>query len=73
MADPDTYLHKIKDAMKEAGLGHLRPHDLRHSFAVEFLDKGGNIKALQELLGHSEFRTTSDTYAQMTDATCRKR
>lgn len=69
---PDTYSHKIKDAMRAAGLGHLRPHDLRHTFAVEFLDKGGNIKALQELLGHSEFRTTSDTYAHMTDAHLQK-
>lgn len=67
-AHPDTYTHKIKAAMRAAGLGHLRPHDLRHSFAVEFLDKGGNIKALQELLGHSEFRVTSDTYAHMTNA-----
>lgn len=67
-AHPDTYTHKIKEAMRAAGVGHLRLHDLRHSFAVDFLDKGGNIKALQELLGHSEFRTTSDTYAHMTDA-----
>lgn len=66
-AHPDTYTHRIKSAMRAAGLGHLRPHDLRHSFAVEFLDKGGSLKALQELLGHSEFRMTSDTYAHMTD------
>lgn len=66
-AHPDTYTHRVKAAMKAAGLGHLRLHDLRHSFSVAFLEKGGSIKALQELLGHSEFRTTSDTYAHVTD------
>jgi len=52
----------------QAGLGHLRLHDLRHSFAVDFLEKGGSLKALQELLGHDEFKTTSDTYSHMTDS-----
>ena len=66
-AHADTYTHKVKEAMRAAGLGHLRLHDLRHSFAVDFLEKGGSIKALQELLGHDEFKTTSDTYAHVTE------
>jgi integrase len=66
-AHADTYTHRVKDAMKAAGLGHLRLHDLRHSFSVDFLEKGGSLKELQLLLGHSEFRMTSDTYAHVTD------
>ncbi len=30
-------------------------------------DEGGSLKALQELLGHDEFKTTSDTYAHVTE------
>ncbi|MFH1913218.1 MAG: tyrosine-type recombinase/integrase [Pseudomonadota bacterium] len=42
-------------------------HNLRHSFAVDFLEQGGSLKALQEMLGHDEFKTTSDTYAHVTE------
>ncbi|SOB60564.1 Integrase family protein (modular protein) [Pseudodesulfovibrio profundus] len=69
-AHPDTYTHKIKEAMCAAGVGHLRLHDLRHSFAVDFLDKGGNIKALQELLGHSEFRLETSAHPLFASVPC---
>ena len=36
----------------------LKPHNLRHSFAVVKLDKGISINAMQELLGHSNITTT---------------
>jgi len=67
-AHPDSCTHVVKAAMRAAGLGHLCLHDLRHSFAAGFLDNGGALKSLQDLLGHSEFRTTADTYAHLTDA-----
>ncbi|WP_285908010.1 hypothetical protein [Pseudodesulfovibrio pelocollis] len=35
--------------------------------AVGMLESGGGMKALQKLLGHSEFRVTADTYADVTD------
>lgn len=61
---PDTISHAVKDALKVAGLGHLRLHDLRHSFAVMFLEAGGSLPALQDLLGHTEARTT-EIYAHL--------
>ena len=39
----------------------VSPHVLRHTFAVCYLHKGGNLRALQSILGHSSI-TTTDIY-----------
>lgn len=39
----------------------VSPHVLRHTFAVTYLHKGGNLRALQSILGHSSI-TTTDIY-----------
>lgn len=39
----------------------VSPHVLRHTFAVTYLHKGGNLRALQAILGHSSI-TTTDMY-----------
>jgi len=43
---------------KAASIGHIHPHQLRHSFGVHYLKAGGNIRVLQKLLGHSSLTTT---------------
>jgi integrase len=45
-------------AVKRAGIKDFRFKDLRHTFASHFVMRGGTMKELQEILGHTDMKTT---------------
>ena len=63
---PDTISHKVKEALIACGLGNHRLHDLRHTFSSIYLENKGDLKSLQELLGHTEYKTT-EIYAHLSE------
>ena len=51
-----TFYYRI---CRDHNIKHVSPHSLRHTYAVELLNKGVPMTHLQKLLGHTNFNTTA--------------
>ena len=63
--DPCTVTHNLARIVRRAGLGRVRFHDLRHTFASIMLMKGAPAKVISECLGHASVAFTMDVYSHL--------
>lgn len=56
----------FRPAVRIAALGHVRPHDLRHTYASWLLQNGIPLAELSRLLGHAQ-STTTERYAHLAE------
>lgn len=66
MYHPDSVVNLHKKILKDAGLEHIRFHDLRHTFATTALQNGVDVKTVSSMLGHYDAGFTLCTYTHAT-------
>jgi integrase len=69
--EPRNLFRSFKVLLHKAGLPDIRFHDLRHSAASLLLAQGVPMRAVMELLGHSNIGTTADIYSHVMPAMMR--
>lgn len=62
----DALARIVKRVAKRAGIGHVHPHQLRHTLATQAINRGMRLEAIAALLGHRTMHMTL-TYARIAD------
>ena len=70
--DPRTMQYRFKKILKQVGIENRNFHILRHTFATNCVENGTDVKALSELLGHSDVKITLNFYVHPTMDSKRK-
>jgi hypothetical protein len=68
---PACITMKIKQFARKAGLNDLHTHSLRHKYATTLLERGADIRTVQQLMGHENLSTTQ-VYLSITDKRLRE-
>ena len=66
--DRRTVHRYVVAVAKRAGVGHVHPHQLRHTLATQSINRGMSLEAIAALLGHRSMDMTL-TYARISDET----
>jgi len=61
------FWREYKKLVEQAGAPGARVHDLRHTFAVNGLQNGDDVKTVQENLGHASAAFTLDEYGHVSE------
>ncbi|HVL94056.1 MAG TPA: site-specific integrase [Acidimicrobiales bacterium] len=62
----DQLARIVKRMARHAGIGHVHPHQLRHTLATQAINRGMRLEAIAALLGHRTMHMTL-TYARIAD------
>jgi integrase len=63
IGSPGSFAYRVRT---RAGIEGFHVHQMRHTFACQWLERGGSLAALQQVLGHASIVTTQ-RYARLTD------